>query len=308
MTELLYILENISLPILLMILVGFGFQKIFHVDVRTLTKLMMYLLIPVLIFVKVIDVDMTWDLLLTVVGFTMLLEVAVFIVGWGTGRLLRQTPGKRGVTVNSMVLLNTGNYGIPLVDLAFSANPMAAASQLFIVVIQNIMTQTVGVWQVCKGCQRQERPWKAIVKMPTLYVMVLAVLLRSWGVEIPKPVMIPLNYMSDAFIAVALMVLGMQLAEVKLGEGLGQVMIVSVIKVVTATLLGFALVLALGIKGMLAQALIIGISTPSGVNTVVLSAEFDAEPGYAAQLVLMTTVMCTFTLPLIISFVRQYFA
>ena len=307
MTELLYILENISLPIVLIIAAGYGFQKIFRADVRTLTRLMFYLIIPAMVFVKILDVDVTWDLVLAVTVFSLLLEVGVFFIGWGTGRLLKQTPAMRGCTINSMVLLNTGNYGIPLVDLAFSANPIATASQLFIVVIQNIVTQTVGVWQVCRGREQQESPWKAIAKMPTLYLLVLAILLRSWGVQIPTPVMIPLRYMSDAFIAVALLVLGMQLAEVKLGQNIRHVVIVSIIKVVTASLLGFALVLALGIKGILAQALVIGVSTPSGVNTVMLSAEFGSEPGYAAQLVMMTTVMCTLTLPLIIGFVRWYF-
>ncbi len=308
MTELFYILEHISLPIILLILSGFIFQKIFKTDVRTLTRLLVYLLIPVVIFVKILEAEITWNLLLTVTGFTLLLQVFMYLTGVATARLLRQPPQMRCVTVNTLVLLNTGNYGIPLIDLVFSANPVASASQLFIVVVQNITTNTFGVYQLCRGKQTRRQAWVSAAKLPAIYVMALAALLKGFDVEMPVTVMVPLHYLADAFIAVALLSLGAQLAEVKLGQGLKGVMVTSIVKVFSAPLLGFALVLLLGVKGLLAQALVIGISTPTAVNAAVLSREFDAEPGYAAQVVLVTTALCTFTLPAIIWFVGQYFA
>ncbi len=308
MTELFYILEHISLPIILLILSGFIFQKIFKTDVRTLTRLLVYLLIPVVIFVKILEAEITWNLLLTVTGFTLLLQVFMYLTGVATARLLRQPPQMRFVTVNTLVLLNTGNYGIPLIDLVFSANPVASASQLFIVVVQNITTNTFGVYQLCRGKQTRRQAWVSAAKLPAIYVMALAALLKGFDVEMPVTVMVPLHYLADAFIAVALLSLGAQLAEVKLGQGLKGVMVTSIVKVFSAPLLGFALVLLLGVKGLLAQALVIGISTPTAVNAAVLSREFDAEPGYAAQVVLVTTALCTFTLPAIIWFVGQYFA
>jgi predicted permease len=307
MTELLYILENISLPILLLILSGFGFQKLFRINVPTLTRLVIYLLIPVVIFVKIMEADVTWELLLTATGYMLLLQVSVYFIGQATGRLLRQPACRRSVTINSMVLINTGNYGLPLNDLVFGANPLANAAQLFIVVMQNIVTNTFGVYVLCKGNRSRKQAWLSVAKMPAMYVLALAVLLKSVGAQIPEPVMIPLNYLAGAFVAVALLALGAQLAEVRVGEGFKDAIIAGAVKVVTAPLLGFAFVLLLGVKGVLAQALIIGISTPTAVSSAALSREFDVEPGYAAQLVLMTTVLCTFTLPAVIWFTGQYF-
>jgi len=307
MTELLYILEHISLPILLLILSGYVFQKIFKTDVRTLTRLLVYLLIPVVIFVKILEAEITWNLLLTVSAFILLLQAFMYLAGLATARLLRQPPRMRCVTVNALVLLNTGNYGIPLIDLVFSANPLASASQLFIVVVQNITTNTFGVFQLCRGKQTRREAWISVAKLPAIYVMVLAALLKGFHLEMPVTVMVPLHYLADAFIAIALLSLGTQLAEVKLSQGLKDVMVTSIVKVVSAPLVGFAFVLLLGVKGLLAQALVIGISTPTAVNAAVLSREFDVEPGYAAQVVLVTTALCTFTLPAIIWFVGQYF-
>ncbi len=308
MTELLYILEHISLPIILLILAGFLFQKIFKTDVRTLTRLLVYLLIPVVIFVKIMEAELTWSLLLIVSGFILLLQGSMYLIGMATARLLRQPPQMRCVTANALVLLNTGNYGIPLIDLVFNANPLAAASQLFIVVVQNITSNTFGVYQLCRGKQTRREAWLSAAKLPAIYVMALAALLKGLHAEIPVTLMTPLHYLADAFIAIALLSLGVQLADVRLGQGLKDVMVTSVVKVVSAPLLGFAFVLLLGVKGLLAQALVIGISTPTAVNTAVLAREFDTEPGYAAQVVLVTTALCTFTLPAIIWFAGQYFA
>ena len=52
MRELLYILEEISLPILLPIATGFGFQKIFKLKASSFSRLMIYLMAPVMLFTK----------------------------------------------------------------------------------------------------------------------------------------------------------------------------------------------------------------------------------------------------------------
>jgi predicted permease len=119
--------------------------------------------------------------------------------------------------------------------------------------------------------------------------------------------MVPLGYLDDAFVGLALFSLGVQLADVRLTQGVGRVMTTSFIKIVTAPALGFAFVLLLGLHGLLAQALIVGISTPTALSAAMLAHEFDNEPGYTSQVIVVTTVLCTFTLPAVIWFVQQYF-
>jgi len=84
-------------------------------------------------------------------------------------------------------------------------------------------------------------------------------------------------------------------------------MITSAVKIISAPLLAFGIVLALGLHGLLAQALIIGISTPTALTAAMLAFEFDNEPAYTSQVVVVTTVLCTFTLPAVIWFVQQFF-
>lgn len=307
MTELLYILLEISLPIILLIGIGFGFQKIFKADTKLLIKLLVYLITPVLIFVKIYESDITLDAFLNVLPFVVLLIVCMTIIALILSRIFRYKKSMRNATINSLVLINSGNYGLPLIELSFPANPLATMSQLFVIMIQSFTGSTVGVFNACTGNATKRQAWKNMLKMPWIYAILLAVLLKSLNVTMPSTVMVPLGYIASAYISVALITLGVQLAMVRLGSGLRDVLTVSLVRVLIAPLIGFGLVLLLGIKGVLAQALIIGTSTPTAVNSAMLAQEFKNEPDFAAKTVLMTTVFVTFTLPLIIWFVRMYF-
>lgn len=307
MTEMLFIMEEISLPIILLIAAGFVFQKIFKVDIRTFSKLSIYLLVPVLVFVKLYSIDVSGGFLMQVVPFVLLLEIAMYIAAVIFSAIFRFDKSIKKAFTNSLVLINTGNYGIPLIDLVFRGNPLAAASQIFIVAIQNITTSTFGVFQASSGSASKKQAFINMIKMPTIYAILLVVLIKSFNITLPETVLIPMNYISDGFIAFALLALGVQLANVKLGYKIWQVLGVSAFKVIIAPLTAFGLVALLNIQGVLGAALIIGLSTPTAVNTAILAQEFDNEPEFAAQVVFMTTVLCTFTLPMVIYFVRGYF-
>lgn len=300
MNEFLYILFNIQVPIFILIAIGFVFQKITKMDSRIFSKFVIYVLVPVLIFVKVYGMDLQWDFFLTVVPFILLVEAAMLLLSMLFSRVFKHDKSRRKAFSNALVLFNTGNYGIPLIDLVFRSNPIAMASQMLIIVIQNITANTFSVYQASSGSASGREAMKNTLKMPSLYVIVLVAAVKLVNFRIPEPVMVPLNYISDAFIGLALISLGIQLAEIKPGFRVGDVLAASVIKVVSAPLVGFLAVSLLGVKGLLAQALVIGISTPTAVNTAIIAREFDNEPDYVTGIVLVTTVLCMFTLPVVI--------
>ena len=307
MSQLTTILLEISLPIIILIGLGFAFQKIAKLDVKTLPRVLIYLIVPVVIFTKIYRAEITPAFFGQVALFVVCVMASMLLISLLLGRMLRMGKGRRHALNNAMVMFNTGNYGIPLIELVFAGNPLATASQLFIVIIQNLSANTFVVYMASSGSGQGRSSLLRVLKMPAIYTLVLAAVLNFTGVSIPKTVMIPLDYITSAFIAVALIALGMQLAQVRLRSGLKDVVVSTLVKTIAAPLLGFGFVLALGIQGMLAQALVIGISTPVAVTTAIFAREFDNEADYAAQMVLSSTLLCTFTLPLVIWFVQSWF-
>ena len=134
MAEFFYILTSISLPIVILIAIGFVFQKIFKTNSRGFTRLLLYFLTPIMIFVKMYKIEITWDFVAAVVPYIVIFNVIMILIGMILARAMRQKKSKEKAMVNSLVLYNSGNYGIPLIELAFGGNPITMMSQLFVVI------------------------------------------------------------------------------------------------------------------------------------------------------------------------------
>jgi predicted permease len=186
------------------------------------------------------------------------------------------------------------------VELAFNNNPLATTVQIFIMLIQNITTNTFGVFQACAGNVGTKRALKNILTMPSMFVLIVVIPIKAMHFKIPDFVMVPLNNISVGFIGIALLTLGVQLAEVKIAFNYKNILVSSFIRLVLSPVIGFLLVQLLGIQGILAKSLIIGVATPAAVNTAIIAKEFNNEPEYASQIVFASTILSAVTIPCIL--------
>ncbi|KAA2302259.1 AEC family transporter, partial [Clostridioides difficile] len=70
--------------------------------------------------------------------------------------------------------------------------------------------------------------------------------------------------------------------------------------------IGISIVLLLGLEGIAAQALIIASGMPTGVNASILAEEYDNEPDFAAQTVLISTLLNIITITALISYAKTF--
>jgi malate permease and related proteins len=306
MSTLVYILYNIVLPIFSLMAVGFIARRKLSLDTGTLSRLIIYIMIPVVLFLKIYQSNLTAMLFITILFFMFCIEAFMLLAGEIVSRLLGYPRSVRKTFDNLLLFFNSGNYGLPLIDLAFKGNPLAMTSQAFIVLIQNIVSNTFGIFQASSGKSSYGKALRNILRTPLLYVLAAAIIIKASGFHLPDQVLLPVNYISNAFIGIALINLGAQLAEVRMSLKLRDVMALGTIRLLLSPLAGYLLVLALGLKGILAQSLIIGVSTPSAVNTAIIAREFDNEPEFASKGVFATTVLSTVTIPVVIYLVTKF--
>lgn len=295
-----YIIINIILPIFFLIAVGFVGQKKLKMDIRTLTKLNIYIFIPAVLFLKIYETNVTFKFFSQVLAYILIIQVVMFILGQLISKAFGYSRSIKKAFCNSLLFFNSGNYGLPLVELVFNGDPVAVTSQVFIMLIQNVTTNTFGVFQASSGNSTTKKALKNILKMPSIYVILMVILVKSFHITIPGLVLVPLGYIAKGFVAIALVTLGAQLSEIKLEIKVRDILVSSLTRLILSPLLGFLLVWAMGIRGVLAQALIIGVSTPSAVNTALLAKEFDNEPEYASQIVFVSTILSALTVSLVI--------
>lgn len=303
MSTLLTIVSDIILPIFILIAIGYTGQKKLQMDVRTFTKLNIYIFIPTIIFTKIYRAEATWQLFSTVLIYIAAIFIVMLTLGEIIARLLHYPRTIRKAFVNSLLFFNGGNYGLPLVELAFQST-IATTAQIFIMLIQNTLSNTFGVFQASSGKDGNKEALKNVLSMPALYVLVLVAMVKAFHIVVPDFLMIPMESLSGGFIPIALVTLGVQLAEVKVSTRIKDILISSSVRLILAPILGFFLVKFMGIEGVLAKSLIIGISTPTAVNMAIIAKEFNNEPEYASQIVFVSTVLSVITISALIYFLE----
>ena len=126
-------------------------------------------------------------------------------------------------------------------------------------------------------------------------------------VTVPSFIWVPANYIADAMIALALLTLGAQVAQIKFAAGLSSVYYSLTLRLAVGPLIALAIILLFKVDGIVAQALLIGSAMPTSVNSAVIAQEYDNHPDLAAQIVLFSTLISAITVSLVIYLARFLF-
>ena len=295
-----FIFLKIIVPIFVLIGVGFVAQKTLKMDARTFSRMTLYIFVPAVMFIKMYSAKVDLEFFATIILFITVIQIGMFVIGEITARSLGYSRSKRKAFSNALTFFNSGNYGLPLADLVFKSSPIAASVQAFVMILQNTTGNTIGVFQASSANSSATKALRHVFSMPSLYVLFLVLVFNYFSIPIPEPVLVPMKYLADAFIAIALITLGVQLAEIEFSYKITDVLLPCFIRLILSPCLGYLLTLIMGIQGELAQALIIGVSTPTAINTAILAKEFNNEPDYAAKIVFYSTLLSGISVSLVI--------
>lgn len=312
------IFHGIVLPILLLAGIGFLLQRRLGLDRTTLRRLNFYFVMPAMVYYAVVTSDLSAGRVFSVVGFALGVVAVMGLLTWVAARLRGVPADLRRPLLMSTILHNSGNFGLPLQELAFSAQGYGADAlglQAFVMITQNLLTFTVGVLLAAWG--RRGADWRRnlahIARFPPVYALAAALLtvqIRGWlgadsalGAAL-APLWEVVVRVKGAFVALALLTLGAQLALVARRNHNYPVGMSVFLRLVCGPLVGLAVIYLTGLRGFLAQAMLIASSTPTAVNAMLLCLEFDNHPDYLARAVFYSTLLSPVTVTLTI-FVAQ---
>jgi predicted permease len=109
-----------------------------------------------------------------------------------------------------------------------------------------------------------------------------------------------LALMSTAAVPMSLIVLGMGLAEYGIGEGVAPSIVLSLLKLVAAPLLVYAIARALALPAIETQAVVMLASLPVGANVYIMARQFGALQAPVATSLVVTTALAAVTTPLLL--------
>jgi len=293
-------------------LIGTGYivGKKFELEIRSLSKLSVYVFIPSTMIVKLYRIPIRLDIL-TPVAFTVIFVISLSIACSIVARLKRYSDSRKNAFKNAVMFYNSGNLGLPLITLVFASTPVleyAICNQIMILMSQNLLNYTLGFYNAARGKMDFRSAVKAVLKIPVIYTILLILLLKVIPYDMQDFFLWPaVEYASDAMVAVNLSILGIQLSRVKYNFKDFDVYWAALLRLCVAPLLAYLLIVLFGINGVMAKVLLIAAALPTAVNTVLIAVEFENEHDFAAQTVVVTTLLCLFTLPLVIFFAQMAF-
>jgi predicted permease len=294
LTSLLTLFLDNLLPILLAAAAGYFITHWRKIESRDLSLITFNILSPCLIFNILTHSELGNGEIVQMVGFGFLVMLLVGLVTWVAGRLLKLDRKMQAALLISTMFMNAGNYGMPLAQFVFGDQGLAYASLYFASMV--MLSYTLGVVIVSMGSMSLPRALLNLARVPTIYALVLALVLVETGWRLPLPLDRVIGLLADAAIPMMLIILGIQLHQVSWRGAFKPIVLATTIKLVIGPLIAIGINWIYGLQGAAQQAGILQSGMPTAVMTTVLATEFDTEPAFVTAVVFTGTLLSVFTL------------
>lgn len=294
------VLINVISPMFLLIIAGVFLHRKFGFNLQTFSHLLIYFLLPIVCFKNVYEADISGDVISLVLTYLLVFNGVLIGVSIIISKIYNFDRPLSSTFQNASVLSNSANFGLPVSSLVFAANPLGLSIQIMIAVAQNILTYTWGFYNSVSASAKGKGVIKKILKLPILHALLLALIFRYFNIRIPEPIYNPLENAANAFIAVALITLGAQIAYIKIKSISKVVIFSSLFRLILSPVIGLIVILFLGVEGTVAQALFISSSFPSNRSASLLALEYNNYPEIASSIVVITTLASCFTVAIVI--------
>jgi predicted permease len=296
------ILLSDILPIFAIAGAGFLLARYAGVDVRMMSRVVFYSLLPCLAFRLLVDSSASGPNVARLMLVAVLIMGAMGLVGYVAAKGL----GLNGKYLRAFLMVvmfsNGGNYGLPAVKFAFGSEALTYATIFFLT--GSVMTYVVGAFFAGSHQGKIAGALEKVWKMPSLYGLALALIVRAAGRPVPEAVMRPVDLLSDAALPVMILVLGMQLERAVWPARPGIVIIAVGISLFVAPLVALGLTGLVGITGAARQSAVILSSMPVAVITTIFALEFELAPEFVTSAVFLSTVASPLTLTPLIAYLR----
>lgn len=290
--------------LLIMICPGFIFKRkkiITQEHLSMLSNLLINLIVPCIIIhsfqmeysqemaSRIYKIGVLWALMLVVC--VLVLFVAI--------KVLKAKGFERGVLAGIIMIPNTGFVGIPVVDAFFGAEGLLymsiceVVSDLFVfTAIYSYVNHTAGI--------KEKKSIKDLLSPPVVATIVGFILFR-FNIMLPSFVGDAVEKIGAASTALAMIVLGGQVADLRLKDffGKGKTYITVALRLVLMPLIAYILMKFVFVDtSFMAKIFVLAWAMPVGIFSVVFAEKLGKDATYATENVMLSNVLCLLTIPI----------
>jgi len=277
------------IPVFLIILVGYIIGRFKKINIQPMIDLIVYIAGPCLIFSSISRSDINladfFTIALSAAGVILILAFLVFVI-------LKAVKSERAGLYLPMTIGNTGYIGYPVALFAFGIAGLSRA--VVYDMIGSLFLYSLGIYII-----HHKNELKEIFKVPLIYAVVIGLLFGLLKIPVPEIIFKPVEMIGMVTIPLALLILGYKLTEIKISSA-KTAAFASLFKILGGFLAALLIVKIFSISGLARNIILLQAAMPSAVMSMILTAKYNRDAELVASVVLITTVLSIFTIPLIL--------
>ena len=283
---------QISAPVFLLTAIGFVWVKLdIEYRVEFVTRLAMTLSLPCLIFVSLMNTQISPEILRVVSLAAIISYALVTIASFILVKVLKLNVS---TFLAPLIFGNTGNLGLPLAFFAFGTEGLSYAVVIF--AIMATYNFTFGVWVISGGGSIVKA-----TKEPLVWGTILGLifLINNW--KTPLFLTSTLELIGQMAIPLMLITLGVAIARLRL-INISRALVITLTKFFICLVLSIIVGRYFQLEHIPFSVLLLQLTTPVAVTSYLLATKYDNGSDDIAGLVIISTLISAIYIPIILFF------
>ena len=296
-------IEITIISIVLMIGLGYFLKRIDFLsekDIDPLNKIVMYILMPCMIFSALYSADMSLLPTLGILPFVILTaSIGSGVISYIVLKRLHYDDKKIWSVLVTVMIANTAFMGYP-VNLGVYGHP-GFLRAIFCDLATTCMFLLLSFVLVLKFGGTVKRAFREILLFTPLWAVVLGISFNLLNIPIGPVLDKTVNYLADGAIPLIMISLGLSIELGGLARSKAMVIFTSIVKLGVFPLIALIVVSLLGLTGLQHDVGIIEAAMPSGMLSLLLAITYKLDYELTSDCILINTVISLITLPIIMT-------
>lgn len=201
-----------------------------------------------------------------------------------------------------VVFPNNGFMALPLLQALCGGDGVFLGSVY--IVVTNLFLWTYGVRTLCTASGKTENNrWYKMFLNPATIGFAVGLLIFVTSFELPAIIGTPIDYLAALNTPLAMIVLGVYLAQSQLLDIIRDrtIYAVSLIRLAVIPLLTLVLLLLLPWSPLVSQVMIVSAATPCAIVASMFAQQFGTNYRYSSRIIAFSTLFSAVTMPLVLS-------
>ena len=297
---------QLCLPLFLLVIVGWALikAKLFEQSVeRALSGFTFRFLMPAMLFSLMSKLSemppMDWRVLIAFFGSC----IVIYCLGRTAGRFFGLDNTGKTIFGMAAIFGNNVQLGVPILQVSLGNEAMPTISLLILFSV--LLLWTTAIASVELGKTEGDKDWakigRSLLKVFKNPVVIGIITGSAWGLtgwELPQVVDKTLGYVSSATTPIALIVVGMGLAQHSFSAALPRGLTISTLKIVIHPIIVYCIARLISLDTITTNACVLTAALPVAINVYLMASEFRSEEGAASNAIFVSTMLSALLIPL----------